>query len=65
MIENKYERIKWKTYSIDFEVALHSTFWHVFNFIPDLHHVICFFHYLKNIRKRLIQDDFTSNENIE
>ena len=65
MIENKYERIKWKTYTTDFEVDLHSIFGHVFNFIPDIHHVGCFFHYLKNIRNRLIQDWFTSNENIE
>ena len=65
MIENKYERIKWKTYTTDFEVALHSIFGHIFNFIPNLHYVDCFFHYLNNIRNRLIQDGFTSKENSE
>jgi len=53
-IENKLERLKWRTFTTDFEIALYEAFGRTFEFIKNFKHIGCFFHFLMNIRKFLI-----------
>ncbi len=43
-INNKIEKIKWSSYTTDFEIALFKAFGETFDFIENLHHYGCFFH---------------------
>ena len=63
-ISNNYEKIKWETFTTDFEEALFKSFKNTFENIKELKHNGCFFHYLKNIRKYLVKNGFTKKENI-
>ena len=62
VIDNKYENIKWRTYTTDFQNSLFNAFGKTFNFIKNLRHVGRFFHFLKNVRKYLIKNGFTKTE---
>ena len=42
------------------KIALFKAFGETFDFVENLHHYGCFFHYLKNIRKYLIQNGLTT-----
>ena len=48
-IENKLERLKWPTFTTDFEIALYEAFGKTFQFINNFNHIRCFFHFLMNI----------------
>ena len=64
-INSDLKKIKWKTFTTDFEISLFTAFKNEFSYIKDLKHLGCFFHYLKNIRKYLMKHGFTTNENQE
>ena len=63
LINNDTTKIKWISFTTDFEVGLYRSFQNTFNNIKNLKHHGCFFHYLKNIRKFLIKHGFTKKEN--
>ena len=50
-IGNKLERLKWPTFTTDFEIALYEAFGKIFQFINNFKHIRCFFHFIMNIRK--------------
>ena len=51
---NKKTKLKLKTFTTDFEVALYTTFNDVFSTeIKDLQRIGCFYHYIFNIIKHL------------
>ena len=62
-IENKLERFKWQTFTSDFEIALYEEFGRTFQFINNFKYIRCFFHFLMNIRKILIQNGLGTNNN--
>ena len=62
-IKNEIVNIKWKSYTTDFEIALMNAFKKCFDFLPDLKHYGCFFHYMKNIYKYLLKNKYTTKEN--
>ena len=59
-IEDKINRIKWKSFTTNYEIVLYRAFGKTFNFISDLKHIGCFFHYLKIY---LIEEGLNSNDN--
>ena len=55
--------MKWKSYTSDFETALIKAFNETFvNIYKDIQHYGCYFHYLKNCRKKLITKGFGAND---
>lgn len=49
-------KLKLKTITSDFEIALYQAFKDIFiKEIPDLEHIGCFYHYIYNVRKNLIK----------
>ena len=44
-INSNYDKIKWETFTTDFEEALFKSFKNTFEIIKDLKHNGCFFHY--------------------
>ena len=65
MINNKRDELKWLTITTDFEISLYNFFNNVFKNIKKTKHVGCFFHFMKNIRKYLMQHNYTKKENAE
>ena len=61
-VKNNFNKIKWKTFTTDFEESLFKAFKDTFDFSNDIKHNGCFFHYLKNIRKYLIKNGFGCKE---
>ena len=56
-------KLKMKTITSDFELALYSVFKDIFiNEIPDLEHIGCYYHYIYNIRKNLIKLGYGTKE---
>jgi len=64
LVKNDISKIKWYIYTTDFEIALYSSFNKVFNFIKNIKHNGCFYHYMANIRKYLVQNSYTTTDNI-
>lgn len=62
-INNKIEKIKQPSFTTNFEIVLFKAFGETFYFIENLHYYGYFFHYLKNIRKFLIQNGYTTKAN--
>ena len=62
-INNEIINIKWLSYTTDFEIGLMKAFKQTFDFIPDLKHYGCFFHYMKNIYKYLLKNKYKTKEN--
>jgi len=49
-------KLKIKTVTTDFEVALYTAFKEIFiKEVPNLHHIGCYYHYIYNIRKQLMK----------
>ena len=63
---NKQSRnkLKFKTFTTDFEIALFKAFNEVFNEENEIKHIGCYFHYLQNIRKYLQKNGLTAKKNI-
>ena len=62
-IKNDLIHINWKSFTTDFEIALITAFKKSFDFIPNLKHNGCFFHYMKNIYKYLVKNKYTVKSN--
>ena len=60
---NDLIHINWKSFTTDFEIALITAFKKSFDFIPNLKHNGCFFHYMKNIYKYLVKNKYTVKSN--
>ena len=58
-IKNELIQINWISFTTDFEIALINSFKKTFEFIPNLKHNGCFFHYMKNIYKYLLKNKYT------
>ena len=58
-------KIKFKTFTTDFEIALFKAFNEVFNEGNQIKHIGCYFHYLQNIRKYLQKNGLTTKKNTE
>ena len=61
-VKNDFNKIKWKMYTTDFEYSLYTSFQKIFKDLNNLNHKGCFFHYLKNIRKYLVKNGFTTKK---
>ena len=57
-------KVNWISFTTDFESALINSFKNTFNFIKNLKHNGCFFHFMQNIRKYLLKNKYTIKENI-
>ena len=64
-VKNDLSKIKWKMFTTDFEYSLYTSFKNIFNRLENLNHKGCFFHYLKNIRKYLVKNGFTTKKKLE
>ena len=62
-IKNELIHLNWQSFTIDFEIALITAFKKTFDFIPNLKHNGCFFHYMKNIYKYLAKNTYTVKNN--
>ena len=62
-IKNELIHINWISFTTDFETALITAFKKSFDFIPNLKHNGCFFHYMKNIYKYLDKNNYTLKMN--
>ena len=62
-VKNDLNKIKWKKFTTDFEYSLYTSFKNIFSRLENLSHKGCFFHYLKNIRKYLVKNGFTTKKN--
>ena len=58
-------KIKFKTFTTDYEIALFKAFNELFNERNQIKHIGCYFHYLQNIRKYLQKNGLTAKKNIE
>ena len=56
-------KIKFKTFTTDFELALFNAFIIVFDKDNKIKHIGCYFHYLQNIKKYLQKHGFTKKSN--
>lgn len=65
LLNNNLKKLKFKTFTTDFEIALFKAFNEVFNEEKNIKHIGCYFHYLQNIRKYLQKNGLTSIKNIE
>ena len=63
-VKNDFNKIKWKMFTMDFEYSLYTSFEKIFKDLNNLNHKGCFFHYLKNIRKYLVKNGFTTKKKI-
>ena len=52
-LNNNEEKLNFKTFTTDFEIALYNAFNFVFNKNKNIRHIGCYFHFLQNIRKFL------------
>ena len=59
LVEYKDEKIKFKTFTTDFEKALFSAFDRIFNKDKKIKHIGCYFHFIQNIRKYLQKNHLT------
>ena len=62
-IKNELIHLNWQSFTTDFETALITAFKKTFDFIPNLKHNGCFFHYMKNIYKYLAKNKYTVKKN--
>ena len=46
-INNDIKKLKWESFTSDFEEALFSSFKHIFHELKKIKHNGCFFHFLK------------------
>ena len=58
------ENLKFKTYTMDFEVGLYKAFELIFNQEHKIRHIGCYFHFLQNIRKFLQKNYLTTLKNM-
>lgn len=65
IINTDPDKIKFKTFTTDFEIALFNAFNMVFNKDHKIRHIGCYFHYIQNIRKYLQKHGFTIKKNIK
>ena len=63
--KQRRNKLKFKTFTTDFEIALFKAFNEVFNEENEIKHIGCYFHYLQNIRKYLQKNGLTAKKNIE
>ena len=59
------KKIKWLSFTSNYEIGLYTTFKKIFNFIENLLHYGCYFHYMKNISIFLVSNKYTNKENID
>ena len=62
LIKNDETKLKFATFTTDFEKALFNAFDKIFNINKKIKHVGCYFHYIQNIRKFLQKNGFTGKE---
>ena len=65
MVKNDKKKIKWLSFTSDYEIGLYTAFQKAFDFIENLVHYGCYFHYMKNIRKFLVSNKYTNKENTD
>ena len=65
LLNDNLIKLKFKTFTTVFEIALFKAFNEVFNEEKNIKHIGGYFHYLRNIRKYLEKNGLTSNKNIE
>ena len=59
------KKIKYLSFTSDYEIGLYTAFKNIFNFIENLLHYGCYFHYMKNISIFLVSNKYTNKENID
>ena len=65
ILKNNISIVKWITYTINLEIELYSSFNNAFHELDNLSHLGCFFHYMKNNYKYILENGYKSNENNE
>ena len=64
MLENRFKKYSFVTFTTNFEIALFKAFDDVFNTYKNITHVGCYFHYVNKIRKKLQGLGITANKYI-
>ena len=62
--KEKKEKVRFTTFTTDFEIALINAFNKIFNREKKIHHIGCYFHFLENIKKYLQKNGLTKKEYI-
>ena len=63
IINNKKIKIAWETLTTDKEIALYKSFLKIFDInFCDYKHILCYFHFMENIRRFCQKNSYTTKE---